>query len=40
VSMDDIVEDHNNPDPFTRNYDVDWRVIYNEVIKMIKELGK
>jgi tetratricopeptide (TPR) repeat protein len=40
VSMDDIIEDPNNLDPFTRNYDVDWRVIYNEVIKMIKELGK
>ena len=40
VSMDHILEDENNPDPFTRNYDVDWQVIYNEVIKIIEELKK
>ncbi|MEZ2279048.1 MAG: hypothetical protein ACBR12_19265 [Microcoleus sp.] len=38
ISMDDIVEDENNPDMFTRNYDVDWQLIYKELKKIIDNL--
>jgi tetratricopeptide (TPR) repeat protein len=37
IALNDIIEDESNPDPFTRNYDCDWRIIYNEVLKILNE---
>jgi len=40
VSLDHIIDDENNPDPFTRNYDCDWQVIYNELMQILQNLPK
>jgi hypothetical protein len=32
-----IIDDINNPD-LNRNYDCDWRVIYEELIKIVNQL--
>ena len=37
IALNDIIEDESNPDPFTRSYDCDWRIICNELLKILNE---
>ncbi|MEG4496590.1 tetratricopeptide repeat protein [Microcoleus sp. F10-C6] len=40
ISKEYIIEDENNPDATTRNYDCDWQVIYNELMQILQNLPK
>jgi hypothetical protein len=36
----EFIVDGNNPDPFSRSYECDWKAIYNEIFQLLKDWQK